>query len=1054
MAPRTILKWLLLAIFECSTVFKVYAQENQVLGELDAPENFDLSTWNSYIDYGIDLDTQTYDIRFPDNFDPNETYGLVTYINAGNDGGTEHSSWWPTMDKYRLIWIAGDGIGNGQFTDKRNGVAIKGAMRMTELYNIDPNRIYVSGNSGGSRSASSLSYHRDDFFTGLITIVGVAAPYNVPDDFLTDTSRDALSYINTVPGRGDTVSDVRVAIQTYYNADDLDLEGDFREQESITVYQHVTLPNERFGKLVNSPGHHSARVGYEFLESVRHMEYPINQVISDTFSDGSVATNDAEGNGFFLAPGSTGSASEITIPGVSSGTVDVVELTAGTEIRSSDAFSWNNEFGSRLKTSLRSDYGGDFNQRMTVEMVPADSRETASFKIIIEQTSSTEKSGSIVFIDRDNNSIPLCSFNFSAADDPMSRPWWDHAYFLNAYSYDGLGYNFRGLEIYWYMDDEKFQINFRHDIDRDSFTSDLETSPVLLNDRWTVQGRWEDLDLLESINSLKPIRHWRMAISNEPMSEADAGNAYVDDLELVNALPGDLPAQDGSESPALCYQQSNDADGIVVLEAEHYNRQEIQGIHHWLNTTSVVGYEGIGAVTTQTTSSMDHSADMAAERASRLDYSVDFRHTGEHTVWVRAYANNPTANSVYVGLDDTGAGAAFLSGYSDAAYTWNSQTITVDNAGPQDVYLWVGEAGLVVDKIVIAENSSYIPSDALAESASFAVFPPNYRDVSRYLPGTMKEDYDGNGLEDIAQFAAGGNFASSAFDDVFTVGFSEATGAIDFSVYRRDNLSDFFVNQSVMVSVDNLRSWHDVDDPDFQYTDLGIVKSKLQTLQTAALPAGIVDEWLYQIPQSGTYPAVFIRLHTAYDITQGSISFIYDDFDGAVGDLSSLYADWSVLGSPAPQVTPGSGIGGSHGVEVVAGEEHVSIHRSVENGESDSVWTEMSVKVSPVVMNFGKPYTEPTVTVAFFFNTDGSLEVRSGFQWVLIPEAPPVDFSKFQDFVVYQNFNTETWSLWVNEKQVVNNFSFANSSSTGDLNEVIIQSLDSSAVLDRLEISR
>jgi len=77
------------------------------------------------------------------------------------------------MDKYKMIWVGANNSGNHEYTyGRRIPLALDGAHNMQKLYNIDPNRVYVAGLSGGGRVASITAFHHSDVYSGGIFIIG------------------------------------------------------------------------------------------------------------------------------------------------------------------------------------------------------------------------------------------------------------------------------------------------------------------------------------------------------------------------------------------------------------------------------------------------------------------------------------------------------------------------------------------------------------------------------------------------------------------------------------------------------------------------------------------------------------------------------------------------------------------------------------------------------------------------------------------------------------------------------------------------------------------
>lgn len=111
------------------------------------------------------IEDETYEVLVPDNYDPSKSMGLFIWISAG-DGGGAPGSLVTALTKHGFIYIGANMSGNKNLVTRRYGLAIDAAVNMQELYNIDTNRVYISGNSGGGRCASVVAPVFPDVFTG------------------------------------------------------------------------------------------------------------------------------------------------------------------------------------------------------------------------------------------------------------------------------------------------------------------------------------------------------------------------------------------------------------------------------------------------------------------------------------------------------------------------------------------------------------------------------------------------------------------------------------------------------------------------------------------------------------------------------------------------------------------------------------------------------------------------------------------------------------------------------------------------------------------------
>jgi hypothetical protein len=118
-----------------------------------------------------DISKESFEVRVPADYDPSKKYGLLVWISA-SQSGRANSAWAGILDKRHLIWVGANRAGNSRSVMARLGLALDAASNVKSRYSIDPDRIYVSGASGGGRCASMLGVSCPDVFHGGIYIIG------------------------------------------------------------------------------------------------------------------------------------------------------------------------------------------------------------------------------------------------------------------------------------------------------------------------------------------------------------------------------------------------------------------------------------------------------------------------------------------------------------------------------------------------------------------------------------------------------------------------------------------------------------------------------------------------------------------------------------------------------------------------------------------------------------------------------------------------------------------------------------------------------------------
>lgn len=231
-----------------------------------------------------DLETRTYDVYVPEDYDGSEAYGLVVFINSGDNGGGPNRNYLPQFKSDKLIQVAPDGAGNRVNVDVRMGLALLGAIRAMELFNIDPSRVYAMGNSGGARTANMLAYQYPDLFTGAMPRCGANYPRQVDQDYETREpdshyefwgsgyfpSVGGMAYLDYLRSKS-----LRFALMTSF--------GDFREGDMLNIYHNGMEQDQLHARLLQRPGGHCATGAAHFADAMGWIEHPLHEVIKDTF---------------------------------------------------------------------------------------------------------------------------------------------------------------------------------------------------------------------------------------------------------------------------------------------------------------------------------------------------------------------------------------------------------------------------------------------------------------------------------------------------------------------------------------------------------------------------------------------------------------------------------------------------------------------------------------------------------------------------------------------------------------------------------------------------
>jgi hypothetical protein len=95
-------------------------------------------------------------------------------------GGGARREWTDIAAKHKLIFIGANKSGNERGVGVRFGLALDGVHNLRQLYNIDDQRIYVMGFSGGAKVSSMLAMIYPEIFHGTISMGGTAYFRHIP----------------------------------------------------------------------------------------------------------------------------------------------------------------------------------------------------------------------------------------------------------------------------------------------------------------------------------------------------------------------------------------------------------------------------------------------------------------------------------------------------------------------------------------------------------------------------------------------------------------------------------------------------------------------------------------------------------------------------------------------------------------------------------------------------------------------------------------------------------------------------------------------------------
>jgi pimeloyl-ACP methyl ester carboxylesterase len=149
----------------------------------------------------IDLAKEKFDIYVPRDGPPPEGYGLIVFV-APWPEATRPQRWCGALDANRLIFVSAQNSGNdAPILERRLPLALLAYENVRARYPINPERVYVTGMSGGSRVAEIAALAYPEIFRGAVLnagsdpIDGKFGIYKPPADLFHTFQRSRIVFI-------------------------------------------------------------------------------------------------------------------------------------------------------------------------------------------------------------------------------------------------------------------------------------------------------------------------------------------------------------------------------------------------------------------------------------------------------------------------------------------------------------------------------------------------------------------------------------------------------------------------------------------------------------------------------------------------------------------------------------------------------------------------------------------------------------------------------------------------------------------------------------------
>ena len=121
-----------------------------------------------------------YDVYVPADYKPGDKrFGLFVWISPGERVGLREA-WVESIDKRHLIFVAPHDVPNASHSVWRAFMALESVRFANATFDVDPDRVYVAGMSGGGRISSHVAMFFPETFGGCFAMCGCNFYRDVP----------------------------------------------------------------------------------------------------------------------------------------------------------------------------------------------------------------------------------------------------------------------------------------------------------------------------------------------------------------------------------------------------------------------------------------------------------------------------------------------------------------------------------------------------------------------------------------------------------------------------------------------------------------------------------------------------------------------------------------------------------------------------------------------------------------------------------------------------------------------------------------------------------
>ena len=173
----------------------------------------------------------------------------------------------------------------------------------------------------------------------------------------------------------------------------------------------------------------------------------------------------------------------------------------------------------------------------------------------------------------------------------------------------------------------------------------------------------------------------------------------------------------------MAVAQATETTGTVRLEAESFNGSTPRTIgvvsYAWTALSDTPGFSGTGYIEALPADGLSTTsvASNWPTTSPQVDYTITFSIPGTYYVWIRGYAGDAASAGAYIGLNGSSPANARIDLQQFNAWSWSNTaagsstpvSITIPAAGTYTLNIWMRDAWLDIDRILLTRNPNFSP---------------------------------------------------------------------------------------------------------------------------------------------------------------------------------------------------------------------------------------------------------------------------------------------------------------------------------------------------------